>query len=63
MRFKKRSHPHNVKVQGEAARVDVQAVAGYPSDLAQIIIEGVYTKQKVGFQRRLNKLLLEEAVI
>lgn len=47
IRFKERSCFHHIEAQGEAGSADVEAAAGYPEDISEIINQGGYTQQQI----------------
>ena len=47
MRFKESSHVQNIKLQDEAASVDVEAAASSPEDVAKTVNDVSYTKRQI----------------
>lgn len=47
MKFKARSHFHNINVQGEAASPDIEAAASHAEDLAKTVHESGDTTQQI----------------
>ena len=61
MRFKKRSHLHNIKVQGVPTSANIETAVSYPEDPAKIMNKsGHWT---IDFQCRQNNFVLEEDAI
>ena len=56
MRFKARSHLHDIRVQGEAASADGEASKNYTDNLAKVLNE---SKQPISIY---SQHLLEEAI-
>ena len=54
MRFKERSPFHNIKLQDEASRADVEPAARYLENLGEIINESGYTKQQITNVNKIN---------
>ena len=58
MRFGKRSHLHNIKVQGEIANADAEAATSYSEDLAKILNDGGYLNNR--FSVRQNSIIWKQ---